>query len=215
MPWTRERHRLCLFGYSPECAGRKWTFEAVDGVASQNEDAPGHFAPSDTTVTKVNDAADPVRVSPNCDAPSSARPSTTSTIPAIRTPSAIIQRDVDEQKEVGFLNLVNESQSNLQYSKRESGNPPTPLRWIWDAPVGATFSFCNTGWPSGGCIRQQPPERQLYAGAAADRGDRADLRRDHYRFVDNTGQLSGKLGKKADMGGQSIARSMAMDQEGS
>ena len=48
-------------------------------------------------------------------------------------------------KEVGFLNLVNQSQSNLKYSK-ESGNTTNTITLdFWDAPVGATFSFCNTG----------------------------------------------------------------------
>lgn len=52
---------------------------------------------------------------------------------------------MDKQKKVGFLNLVNQSQSNLKYSK-ESGNTTNTITLdFWDAPVGATFSFCNTG----------------------------------------------------------------------
>lgn len=134
---------VCL-STAQNALGGKWTFKAVDGVRIPDEDAPVLLKVT-TTVTKVNDAADPVRVSGTVTLQFS------ETIYHINdsgdpdTLRAIIQRDVDEQKEVGFLNLVNESQSNLQYSK-ESGNPTNTITLdFWDAPVGATFSFCNTG----------------------------------------------------------------------
>ena len=134
---------VCL-ATAQNALGGKWTFKAVDGVRIPDEDAPVLLKVT-TTVTKVNDAADPVRVSGTVTLQFS------ETIYHINdsgdpdTLRAIIQRDVDEQKEVGFLNLVNESQSNLQYSK-ESGNTTNTITLdFWDAPVGATFSFCNTG----------------------------------------------------------------------
>lgn len=178
-----------------------------------DEDAPVLLKVT-TTVTKVNDAADPVRVSGTVTLQFS------ETIYHINdsgnpdTLRAIIQRDVDKQKEVGFLNLVNQSQSNLKYSK-ESGNTTNTITLdFWDAPGGGHVQLLQHG-PSGGRIRQQPPERQLYAGAAADRGDRADHRRDHLSLCGDTGQLSGKLKEKADMGGQSIARPWLKIREGS
>lgn len=135
---------VCL-ATAQNALGGKWTFKAVDGVRIPDEDAPVLLKVT-TTVTKVNDAADPVRVSGTVTLQFS------ETIYHINdsgnpdTLRAIIQRDVDkQQKEVGFLNLVNQSQSNLQYSK-ESGNPTNTITLdFWDAPVGATFSFCNTG----------------------------------------------------------------------
>lgn len=134
---------VCL-ATAQNALGGKWTFKAVDGVRIPDEDAPVLLKVT-TTVTKVNDAADPVRVSGTVTLQFS------ETIYHINdsgnpdTLRAIIQRAVDKQKEVGFLNLVNESQSNLQYSK-ESGNTTNTITLdFWDAPVGATFSFCNTG----------------------------------------------------------------------
>lgn len=134
---------VCL-ATAQNALGGKWTFKAVDGVRIPDEDAPVLLKVT-TTVTKVNDAADPVRVSGTVTLQFS------ETIYHINdsgnpdTLRAIIQHDVDKQKEVGFLNLVNQSQSNLKYSK-ESGNPTNTITLdFWDAPVGATFSFCNTG----------------------------------------------------------------------
>lgn len=134
---------VCL-ATAQNALGGKWTFKAVDGVRIPDEDAPVLLKVT-TTVTKVNDAADPVRVSGTVTLQFS------ETIYHINdsgnpdTLRVIIQRAVDKQKEVGFLNLVNESQSNLQYSK-ESGNTTNTITLdFWDAPVGATFSFCNTG----------------------------------------------------------------------
>lgn len=134
---------VCL-ATAQNALGGKWTFKAVDGVRIPDEDAPVLLKVT-TTVTKVNDAADPVRVSGTVTLQFS------ETIYHINdsgnpdTLRAIIQRDVDNQKEVGFLNLVNQSQSNLKYSK-ESGNTTNTITLdFWDAPVGATFSFCNTG----------------------------------------------------------------------
>lgn len=134
---------VCL-ATAQNALGGKWTFKAVDGVRIPDEDAPVLLKVT-TTVTKVNDAADPVRVSGTVTLQFS------ETIYHINdsgnpdTLRAIIQRDVDQQKEVGFLNLVNQSQSNLKYSK-ESGNTTNTITLdFWDAPVGATFSFCNTG----------------------------------------------------------------------
>lgn len=134
---------VCL-ATAQNALGGKWTFKAVDGVRIPDEDAPVLLKVT-TTVTKVNDAADPVRVSGTVTLQFS------ETIYHINdsgnpdTLRAIIQHDVDKQKEVGFLNLVNQSQSNLKYSK-ESGNTTNTITLdFWDAPVGATFSFCNTG----------------------------------------------------------------------
>ena len=134
---------VCL-ATAQNALGGQWTFKAVDGVRIPDEDAPVLLKVT-TTVTKVNDAADPVRVSGTVTLQFS------ETIYHINdsgnpdTLRAIIQRDVDKQKEVGFLNLVNQSQSNLKYSK-ESGNTTNTITLdFWDAPVGATFSFCNTG----------------------------------------------------------------------
>ena len=134
---------VCL-ATAQNALGGKWTFKAVDGVRIPDEDAPVLLKVT-TTVTKVNDAADPVRVSGTVTLQFS------ETIYHINdsgdpdTLRAIIQRAVDKQKKVGFLDLVNESQSNLQYSK-ESGNTTNTITLdFWDAPVGATFSFCNTG----------------------------------------------------------------------
>lgn len=134
---------VCL-ATAQNALGGKWTFKAVDGVRIPDEDAPVLLKVT-TTVTKVNDAADPVRVSGTVTLQFS------ETIYHINdsgnpdTLRAIIQCDVDKQKEVGFLNLVNQSQSNLKYSK-ESGNTTNTITLdFWDAPVGATFSFCNTG----------------------------------------------------------------------
>ena len=134
---------VCL-ATAQNALGGKWTFKAVDGVRIPDEDAPVLLKVT-TTVTKVNDAADPVRVSGTVTLQFS------ETIYHINdsgnpdTLRAIIQRDVGKQKEVGFLNLVNQSQSNLKYSK-ESGNTTNTITLdFWDAPVGATFSFCNTG----------------------------------------------------------------------
>lgn len=134
---------VCL-ATAQNALGGKWTFKAVDGVRIPDEDAPVLLKVT-TTVTKVNDAADPVRVSGTVTLQFS------ETIYHINdsgnpdTLRAIIQRDVDKQKGVGFLNLVNQSQSNLKYSK-ESGNTTNTITLdFWDAPVGATFSFCNTG----------------------------------------------------------------------
>lgn len=134
---------VCL-ATAQNALGGKWTFKAVDGVRIPDEDAPVLLKVT-TTVTKVNDAADPVRVSGTVTLQFS------ETIYHINdsgnpdTLRAIIQRDVAKQKEVGFLNLVNQSQSNLKYSK-ESGNTTNTITLdFWDAPVGATFSFCNTG----------------------------------------------------------------------
>lgn len=134
---------VCL-ATAQNALGGKWTFKAVDGVRIPDEDAPVLLKVT-TTVTKVNDAADPVRVSGTVTLQFS------ETIYHINdsgnpdTLRAIIQRDVDKQKKVGFLNLVNQSQSNLKYSK-ESGNTTNTITLdFWDAPVGATFSFCNTG----------------------------------------------------------------------
>ena len=134
---------VCL-ATAQNALGGKWTFKAVDGVRIPDEDAPVLLKVT-TTVTKVNDAADPVRVSGTVTLQFS------ETIYHINdsgnpdTLRAIIQSDVDKQKEVGFLNLVNQSQSNLKYSK-ESGNTTNTITLdFWDAPVGATFSFCNTG----------------------------------------------------------------------
>ena len=134
---------VCL-ATAQNALGGKWTFKAVDGVRIPDEDAPVLLKVT-TTVTKVNDAADPARVSGTVTLQFS------ETIYHINdsgnpdTLRAIIQRDVDKQKEVGFLNLVNQSQSNLKYSK-ESGNTTNTITLdFWDAPVGATFSFCNTG----------------------------------------------------------------------
>ena len=134
---------VCL-ATAQNALGGKWTFKAVDGVRIPDEDAPVLLKVT-TTVTKVNDAADPVQVSGTVTLQFS------ETIYHINdsgnpdTLRAIIQRDVDKQKEVGFLNLVNQSQSNLKYSK-ESGNTTNTITLdFWDAPVGATFSFCNTG----------------------------------------------------------------------
>lgn len=134
---------VCL-ATAQNALGGKWTFKAVDGVRIPDEDAPVLLKVT-TTVTKVNDAADPVRVSGTVTLQFS------ETIYHINdsgdpdTLRAIIQHAVNKQKEVGFLDLVNESQSNLQYSK-ESGNTTNTITLdFWDAPVGATFSFCNTG----------------------------------------------------------------------
>lgn len=134
---------VCL-ATAQNALGGKWTFKAVDGVRIPDEDAPVLLKVT-TTVTKVNDAADPVRVSGTVTLQFS------ETIYHINdsgnpdTLRAIIQRNVGKQKEVGFLNLVNQSQSNLKYSK-ESGNTTNTITLdFWDAPVGATFSFCNTG----------------------------------------------------------------------
>ena len=134
---------VCL-ATAQNALGGKWTFKAVDGVRIPDEDAPVLLKVT-TTVTKVNDAADPVRVSGTVTLQFS------ETIYHINdsgnpdTLRAIIQREVDKQKKVGFLNLVNQSQSNLKYSK-ESGNTTNTITLdFWDAPVGATFSFCNTG----------------------------------------------------------------------
>ena len=134
---------VCL-ATAQNALGGKWTFKAVDGVRIPDEDAPVLLKVT-TTVTKVNDAADPVRVSGTVTLQFS------ETIYHINdsgdpdTLRAIIQRDVDKQRKVGFLNLVNQSQSNLKYSK-ESGNTTNTITLdFWDAPVGATFSFCNTG----------------------------------------------------------------------
>lgn len=134
---------VCL-ATAQNALGGKWTFKAVDGVRIPDEDAPVLLKVT-TTVTKVNDAADPVRVSGTVTLQFS------ETIYHINdsgnpdTLRAIIQRDVDRPKEVGFLRLVNQSQSNLKYSK-ESGNTTNTITLdFWDAPVGATFSFCNTG----------------------------------------------------------------------
>lgn len=134
---------VCL-ATAQNALGGKWTFKAVDGVRIPDEDAPVLLKVT-TTVTKVNDAADPVRVSGTVTLQFS------ETIYHINdsgnpdTLRAIIQRDVGKQKGVGFLNLVNQSQSNLKYSK-ESGNTTNTITLdFWDAPVGATFSFCNTG----------------------------------------------------------------------
>ena len=134
---------VCL-ATAQNALGGKWTFKAVDGVRIPDEDAPVLLKVT-TTVTKVNDAADPVRVSGTVTLQFS------ETIYHINdsgdpdTLRAIIPRAVDKQKKVGFLDLVNESQSNLQYSK-ESGNTTNTITLdFWDAPVGATFSFCNTG----------------------------------------------------------------------
>ncbi len=134
---------VCL-ATAQNALGGKWTFKAVDGVRIPDEDAPVLLKVT-TTVTKVNDAADPVRVSGTVTLQFS------ETIYHINdsgnpdTLRAIIQLDVDKRKEVGFLNLVNQSQSNLKYSK-ESGNTTNTITLdFWDAPVGATFSFCNTG----------------------------------------------------------------------
>lgn len=134
---------VCL-ATAQNALGGKWTFKAVDGVRIPDEDAPVLLKVT-TTVTKVNDAADPVRVSGTVTLQFS------ETIYHINdsgnpdTLRAIIQRDMGKQKEVGFLNLVNQSQSNLKYSK-ESGNTTNTITLdFWDAPVGATFSFCNTG----------------------------------------------------------------------
>lgn len=134
---------VCL-ATAQNALGGKWTFKAVDGVRIPDEDAPVLLKVT-TTVTKVNDAADPVRVSGTVTLQFS------ETIYHINdsgnpdTLRAIIQLDVGKQKEVGFLNLVNQSQSNLKYSK-ESGNTTNTITLdFWDAPVGATFSFCNTG----------------------------------------------------------------------
>ena len=134
---------VCL-ATAQNALGGKWTFKAVDGVRIPDEDAPVLLKVT-TTVTKVNDAADPVRVSGTVTLQFS------ETIYHINdsgdpdTLRAIIQCAVEKQKEVGFLDLVNQSQSNLQYSK-ESGNTTNTITLdFWDAPVGATFSFCNTG----------------------------------------------------------------------
>ena len=134
---------VCL-ATAQNALGGKWTFKAVDGVRIPDEDAPVLLKVT-TTVTKVNDAADPVRVSGTVTLQFS------ETIYHINdsgnpdTLRPVTQRDVDKQKEVGFLNLVNQSQSNLKYSK-ESGNTTNTITLdFWDAPVGATFSFCNTG----------------------------------------------------------------------
>ena len=134
---------VCL-ATAQNALGGKWTFKAVDGVRIPDEDAPVLLKVT-TTVTKVNDAADPVRVSGTVTLQFS------ETIYHINdsgnpdTLRAIIQRDVDRQKEVGFLNLVNQSQSNLKYSKESRNTTNTITLDFWDAPVGATFSFCNTG----------------------------------------------------------------------
>lgn len=134
---------VCL-ATAQNALGGKWTFKAVDGVRIPDEDAPVLLKVT-TTVTKVNDAADPVRVSGTVTLQFS------ETIYHINdsgnpdTLRAIIQRDVDKQKEVGFLNLVNQSQSNLKYSKESDNTTNTITLDFWDAPVGATFSFCNTG----------------------------------------------------------------------
>lgn len=134
---------VCL-ATAQNALGGKWTFKAVDGVRIPDEDAPVLLKVT-TTVTKVNDAADPVRVSGTVTLQFS------ETIYHINdsgnpdTLRAIIQRDVDKQKEVGFLNLVNQSQSNLKYSKKSGNTTNTITLDFWDAPVGATFSFCNTG----------------------------------------------------------------------
>lgn len=134
---------VCL-ATAQNALGGKWTFKAVDGVRIPDEDAPVLLKVT-TTVTKVNDAADPVRVSGTVTLQFS------ETIYHINdsgnpdTLRPVTQRDVDRPKEVGFLNLVNQSQSNLKYSK-ESGNTTNTITLdFWDAPVGATFSFCNTG----------------------------------------------------------------------
>ena len=52
---------VCL-ATAQNALGGKWTFKAVDGVRIPDEDAPVLLKVT-TTVTKVNDAADPVRVS--------------------------------------------------------------------------------------------------------------------------------------------------------
>lgn len=134
---------VCL-ATAQNALGGKWTFKAVDGVRIPDEDAPVLLKVT-TTVTKVNDAADPVRVSGTVTLQFS------ETIYHINdsgdpdTLRPVTQRAVDRPKEVGFLRLVNQSQSNLQYSK-ESGNTTNTITLdFWDAPVGATFSFCNTG----------------------------------------------------------------------
>lgn len=134
---------VCL-ATAQNALGGKWTFKAVDGVRIPDEDAPVLLKVT-TTVTKVNDAADPVRVSGTVTLQFS------ETIYHINdsgdpdTLRPVTQRDVDRPKKVGFLRLVNQSQSNLKYSK-ESGNTTNTITLdFWDAPVGATFSFCNTG----------------------------------------------------------------------
>ena len=134
---------VCL-ATAQNALGGKWTFKAVDGVRIPDEDAPVLLKVT-TTVTKVNDAADPVRVSGTVTLQFS------ETIYHINdsgdpdTLRPVTQRGVDRPKEVGFLRLVNQSQSNLKYSK-ESGNTTNTITLdFWDAPVGATFSFCNTG----------------------------------------------------------------------
>lgn len=140
---------VCL-ATAQNALGGKWTFKAVDGVRIPDEDAPVLLKVT-TTVTKVNDAADPVRVSGTVTLQFSETiyhindSGNPDTLRAIIQRDVDNQRDVDKQKEVGFLNLVNQSQSNLKYSK-ESGNTTNTITLdFWDAPVGATFSFCNTG----------------------------------------------------------------------
>ena len=124
--------------------GGEWTFKAVDGVRIPDEDPPV-LTGVITTIDRIGTGSGGVvRVSGtvmlqfseniyhiNEDGdPSSLRP--------------IVQLGADEPTRVGFLNLVTTNNVELSY-QTTSNNPSNAITLSFTAPVGASFSFCNTG----------------------------------------------------------------------
>ena len=123
--------------------GGEWTFKAVDGVRIPDEDPPV-LTNAITTVEWSAPAGNVTNVSGtimlqfseniyhiNEDGdPSSLRP--------------ILQIGADEPSRVGFLNLVTSNGVTLGYQST-STSPSNSITLTFSAPVGASFSFCNTG----------------------------------------------------------------------
>lgn len=124
--------------------GGGWSFKAVDGVRIPDEDAPVLVNVS-TTVTKVTQGDIP-RVSGTVTLQFSETIYHINDNGDPKSLQRIVQNAVNVAGvKVGFLNLVNQNQSNLQYSTNSEASTNAITLNFYDAPVGASFNFCNAG----------------------------------------------------------------------
>ena len=134
---------LCL-ATAQNRLGGDWTFKGANGVRIPDEEAPV-LVKVTTTPTKIDGGANPVRVS------GTVLLQFSETIYHINEEGdpeslrSIVQTPNSTTSRVGFLDLVTQSNSNLQYSDNSGTVTNTITLNFYDAPVGATFSFCNTG----------------------------------------------------------------------
>ena len=181
---------ICL-ATAQNVLGGEWTFKAVDGVRIPDETPP--VLVSVTTVPdKVDTGGSIPRVSgivtlrfseniyhlPENGDTSALRMITTTTTPSSST------------TQVSFLSLVTQANTNLEYSGTgiSTGTNTVVLRF-WDAPVGANFSFCNTGYLADAWANSRRDDGYTLTLTATEGGIGLIGQGQSYEFVVTHGQL--------------------------